>query len=74
MKLYFYNDQPTTYFITEDGKCKNQKTNKWLKGQISKNGYLTYHTHKNLYCPQKKYKFVVDLALLGQSLPTYLGG
>lgn len=48
MKLYFYNGQPTTYFITENGKCKNQKTNKWLKGQISKNGYLTYQITTNL--------------------------
>lgn len=42
MQLYFYNGQPTHYFITTDGKCKNQKTNNWLKGQVSKNGYLTY--------------------------------
>lgn len=42
MQLYFYNGQPTHYFITTDGKCKNQCTNKWLKGQVSKNGYLTY--------------------------------
>ena len=48
MKLYFYNNQPTTYFITKDGKCKNQKTNKWLKGQISKYGYLTYQISTNL--------------------------
>lgn len=55
MQLYFYNGQPTNYFITTNGKCKNQKTNRWLKGQISKNGYLTYNlkidknTSKRLY-------------------------
>lgn len=55
MQLYFYNGQPTNYFITTDGKCKNQKTNNWLKGQVSKNGYLTYNikidsnTAKRLY-------------------------
>lgn len=43
MQLYFYNGQPTTYSITNDGKLFNNKTKKWLKGQISKNGYLTYN-------------------------------
>lgn len=42
MQLYIYNGQPTTYSITKDGKLFNSKTNKWLKGQISKNGYFTY--------------------------------
>ena len=65
MQLYFYNGQPTTYFITEDAKLFNEKTQKWLKGQISKNGYLTYsisingqkkrlYAHRMLmetYCP-----------------------
>lgn len=43
MQLYFYNGQPTTYYITEDAKLFNEKTQKWLKGQVSKNGYLTYN-------------------------------
>ena len=42
MQLYYYNGQPTTYFITEDGKCYNEKTNRWMKGTISKSGYLVY--------------------------------
>lgn len=42
MQLYFYNEQVTTYYITTEGKLYNSKTSKWLKGQISKNGYLTY--------------------------------
>lgn len=45
----------TTYFITEDGKCYNSKTGNYLKGQIGKNGYLSYQivlpdgTKKRLY-------------------------
>ena len=43
MKVYFYNGQITNYFITTEGKLYNEKTKNWLKGQISKNGYLTYN-------------------------------
>lgn len=43
MQLYFYNGQPTTYSITTDGRLYNSKTGKWLKGQVSKYGYLTYN-------------------------------
>lgn len=42
MENYYYKNQPTNYFITEDGKCYNQKTKKWLKGTVSHNGYLVY--------------------------------
>ena len=70
MQLYFYNGQPTTYYITEDAKLYNEKTNNWLKGQVSKNGYLTYnisingnkkrlYAHRMLmetYCPNKNSK------------------
>lgn len=47
MQLYFYNGQSTTYLITTKGKLYNSKTKKWLKGQISKNGYLTYNISLN---------------------------
>lgn len=43
MRLYFYNEQVTTYYITTTGELYNSKTKKWLKGQISKNGYRTYN-------------------------------
>lgn len=44
MKQIIVDNISTTYYITEDGKCYNEKTNNWLKGQInSKNGYRTYH-------------------------------
>jgi hypothetical protein len=43
MRVYFYNEQITTYYITTEGKLYNSKTKNWLKGQISKNGYLTYN-------------------------------
>ena len=33
----------TSYFITEDGKCYNSNTGKYLLGQIGKNGYLSYN-------------------------------
>lgn len=47
MQLYFYNGQPTTYYITEDARLFNEKTKNWLKGQVSKNGYLTYNISIN---------------------------
>lgn len=43
MQLYFYNGQPTTYYITTDGRVYNSKTDKWLKGQINKNGYISFN-------------------------------
>ena len=43
MQVYIYNGRVTSYFITTEGKCYNSKTKNWLKGQISKNGYLSYH-------------------------------
>lgn len=43
MRLYSYNGQITTYQITTEGKLYNTKTKNWLKGQINKNGYLTYY-------------------------------
>lgn len=43
MKQIIVNNIGTSYYITEDGKCYNSKTNKWLKGQTNyKNGYLSY--------------------------------
>lgn len=44
MKQIIVNNISTWYYITEDGKCYNNKTNKFLKGQINyKSGYLTYN-------------------------------
>lgn len=43
MKVYIYNGQITTYFITTNGSLFNSKTNKWLKGQTNKFGYHTYN-------------------------------
>jgi hypothetical protein len=34
---------PTNYTIFEDGRLFNTKTNKFLSGQISNSGYLTYN-------------------------------
>lgn len=42
MQLYIYNGQITSYFITTQGKLYNSKTKNWLKGQVNKNGYLSY--------------------------------
>ena len=42
MKQIIVNNISTTYFITEDGNCYNNKTGKYLKGQIGKNGYLSF--------------------------------
>lgn len=43
MKQIIVNNISTSYFITKDGKCYNSITNKYLKGQINKNGYLSYN-------------------------------
>lgn len=43
MKQISINNISTSYFITEDGKCYNSITGKYLKGQIGKNGYLSYN-------------------------------
>lgn len=43
MKQIIINNISTSYYITQDGKCYNAKTAKYLKGQINKkNGYLAY--------------------------------
>lgn len=43
MKQIVVNNFSTWYYITEDGKCYNEKTKNWLRGQINKNsGYLSY--------------------------------
>ena len=56
MKQIIVNNISTNYYITEDGKCYNTITNKFLKGQVNyKNGYLSYNltmpdgTMKRLY-------------------------
>lgn len=43
MKQIIIDNISTSYYITEDGKCYNSNTNKFLKGQVGKkNGYLSY--------------------------------
>lgn len=44
MKQIIVDNISTWYYITEDGKCYNSKTNNWLKGQINyKNGYKSFN-------------------------------
>lgn len=44
MKNIIINNISTSYFITEDGKCYNSITNKYLKGQENyKNHYFSYN-------------------------------
>ena len=43
MKNIILNNISTSYYITEDGKCYNNITNKYLKGQVGKNGYVSYN-------------------------------
>lgn len=56
MKQIIVDNISTNYYITEDGKCFNQKTGKYLKGQSNyKNKYHSYNltmpdgTKKRLY-------------------------
>ena len=44
MKNIIIDGISTTYYITEDGKCYNEKTGKYLKGQVNcRNGYFSYN-------------------------------
>lgn len=43
MKQIIVDDEVTSYYISENGKCFNLKTGKFLKGQISNSGYLNYN-------------------------------
>ena len=53
MKQIIVDNISTTYYITEDGKCYNSITNKFLKGQENKqNHYFSY----NLTLPNGKKK------------------
>lgn len=55
MKQVIVDNISTTYYITNDGKCYNSITNKYLKGQVNcKNGYLSY----NLTLPDGRMKRV----------------
>lgn len=53
MKQIFIREIGTTYYITQDGKCYNSITGKYLKGQENpKNHYISY----NLTLPSGKKK------------------
>lgn len=44
MKNIIIDNISTSYYITEDGKCYNINTGKYLKGQVNyKNGYFSYN-------------------------------
>lgn len=44
MKQIIVDNISTTYYITEDGKCYNSITGKFLKGQVNiKNGYRSFN-------------------------------
>lgn len=43
MKQIIVDNLETNYYITEDGKCYNKKTGKYLKGQLSNSGYLNFN-------------------------------
>ena len=43
MKDIIIDNISTSYFITNNGKCYNNITGKYLKGQIGKNGYISYN-------------------------------
>lgn len=64
MKNIVINNISTSYFITEDGKCYNSKTNKFLKGQENyKNHYISF----NLTMPDGKKKRVYAHRLVAEA-------
>lgn len=56
MKQIIVDNQVTSYYITEDGRCYNSITGKYLRGQYSKYGYLNYYLtlpsgkKRRIYC------------------------
>lgn len=64
MKQIFVNNIGTSYYITEDGKCYNSNTGKYLKGQENyKNGYFSY----NLTMPDGSKKRLFAHRLVAQA-------
>ena len=64
MKQIVIDNISTSYYITEDGKCYNSYTNKFLKGQENcKNGYFSY----NLTMPDGSKKRCYAHRLVAQS-------
>lgn len=56
MQQIIVDNLSTTYYITEDGKCYNSLTNKYLKGQVNyKNGYLSYNLSLPDGCEKRLY-------------------
>ena len=49
MKQIIVDDKVTSYYISENGRCFNLNTGKFLKGQISNSGYLNYNLSLNGY-------------------------
>lgn len=41
-KIQMKQIQNTTYYINEEGKVFNKKTNRWIKGSLDKNGYRRF--------------------------------
>jgi hypothetical protein len=47
LKQIYYENEPTTYYISSFGRLYNKKTDKWYKGRISDSGYLDYGLRLN---------------------------
>lgn len=62
MRNIFIDNIRTSYYITNDGRCYNSNTNKFLTGQIGRNGYLSY----SLTLPSGNKKRVYAHSLVGK--------
>lgn len=49
MKQIIVDGKVTSYYISENGRCFNLNTGKFLKGQFSNSGYLNYNLSLNGY-------------------------
>ena len=65
IKQIIVNEEKTRYYITEDGKCFNSETKKFLKGQISNSGYLNF----NLTLKDKKQRFYSHVLVAKAYIP-----
>lgn len=62
-KQIYINNELTTYFIEEDGRLFNQKTQHWLKGSV-KGGYRVYRiNHKNKKYDKLAHRLVAEYFL-----------
>lgn len=66
-KQILINNEPTVYYITEDGRLHNRKTNNWYKGTV-RGGYLYYDMRwKNKKYSKAAHRLVAEYYILNEN-------